>query len=1251
MLPYGALAEMSCGQKDQPAFLSPRIQLQASAFQGIYQKSFQPVFDKAAVLVASARSFEDHEDILYAFGASSWERDFSRPDIYIAASAILDKLYSDKKAAKKYIPVFRKKAADKKLKILSIALFIELFKSAEFYDKSVLNSVMDKIMEKSLIRAARHQMATANFHYYVNPNDPGWVDTLWISILHELGHNIRFNVLDDKTNIAKSRHVASINEFFADLCPYIVSVDKNWIDLLVMLKEESRIKYRKSKTANKGVLIDPHLASHAQWYRLLRGVSIYSSRENLPKLVAIFHAALSKEYSNSKKFVKWIYQINGFGNKLRKIMHELPQGKVSHGVEEIILADFSINEAINEGVVFPSKTEDFDKQVLEQGRKLNEFSNGLGKKYLRGHEFVVECLKIITKDNYLPEQYVRAFEILESAGFLKNITFWDARKLRFLYENITKMTNADLGRELGVNPRAISTQLAKLSWRREDFSKFDQTLRLINQMKAEGKSRQEIIDELNLKGLGNRWGRRNGNWTIKAIDGLVTRNSVKHVRGPYNSHLNDFKRDKKNTYEFRTEIVVHGRPFVVLCQIAKTIELNEGIRINFKILDENKQEILKSDTALSDIKLPEAFFLRNILPVISKQWNPPEEGQENFSIKNPHYFEFEFVSEDNQAVFPSNRIISLFKEFFTNTLKRQDGTVLDVSFYAEQTKDITIFPDSDIEELAARLGYQSSKLVSGDLSEIIADNGDIFKVRFKSLFFNQPQGNYRISLFLKEELAGFVDFNISGHMFNAHIMSPDNPGNDAILVKPKFREKYDKIATTLMALAFGVCKNAGAKAFTVASSRADRFFESLGMMPRDEDGRIVYWFPLTDKQMKKLGKVMPSIGIEKSVKKSKYGSIVFDNETLLDNNEYSVVDDRAKKEEIIRSLMFIALNDVRKHEEIDKKKQEEIAAKIQKDGYFTWPIIVDRRASKAANSRFLSDGHHRAGAKEELNVDYAFIQRMDIMDERVRVYSWAKRVGPLSKQLWHYISKRYGLRPADNRANVENMTVIFNRKMYAVDKRSKGYLDAAARMKYNVEEPVLKQKIISHFVRKAFVEDLNALASKTSSDLTEDKIAFVNFDLFESQYNDYGIEDDEVIIIDASFEKYELRKITEYAIELPHTATRFVIPYRVVGVGFMLDYLRKSKDRREEDLQRLNFHIQKYLRKCTLISFGSGKTFDRFYPEEVVTFLPPENAEPLESFDRYKTFFLMQISGFLERHFEKRREKLKSVSALLENSI
>lgn len=705
ILPQAVFAVDLREQTDLPGLLSPKLQLPNHVLQGIYEKSFHPVFNEAEILAANARSFKEHEDVLYDFGRGLKARDFSRKDIYIAASVILDELYANKEARDDYIPVLRKNAADKKLKILSIALFIELFKNAEFHEGKVLNTVIDKIMKQSLIENSRAELATANFRYYVNLQNPRWAQRLWISILHELGHNIRSNVIGEGEEQFHDRHIASINEFFADLCPYIVCLKKNWIDLLKIIKLKSKRKYEKAKRANKGVLIDPHLASQSQWYRLFRGVRIASSMKNFPRLVSIFHAALSEKYSDIKIFREWIYQINGFGEKIYKTMHVLPLDE-----EEITLADLSIADG-------------FEEKVLEQGKRLHKISNGLGQKYLRGHEFVIESLRATVGDGYAPQQYLRAFELLETAGFLKNITFWNANKLQFLYDNITKKTNAQLGKELGVNSKIIATQLSKLSWRREDFSKFDQTLQLINEMKIQGCSTQEIVDEINRRGLGNRWGRRGGRWTVKAIDGLVTRHSVKSVRGPYN----------KNVYEFKPQIIIHGRPFAVLCQIAKMIKHNEGININFKILNEDKQEIINSDTALSDIDLPKEFFLRFVLPVLSRQWQFNDQGQEKFAIKNPHYFQFTFMSEDGIAVVPREGIAVLFNRFFSNTLKRKDNTSLDVSFYTEETKDVMALPDSDIEEIAVGLGYQSSKLISGKMSEIIADKGDVFNAYLKGV--------------------------------------------------------------------------------------------------------------------------------------------------------------------------------------------------------------------------------------------------------------------------------------------------------------------------------------------------------------------------------------------------------------------------------------------------------------------------------------------------------------------------------------
>ncbi|MBC8485096.1 MAG: hypothetical protein H8D45_03540, partial [Bacteroidetes bacterium] len=98
----------------------------------------------------------------------------------------------------------------------------------------------------------------------------------------------------------------------------------------------------------------------------------------------------------------------------------------------------------------------FDSLVLAKAKELNETSKKRGWRRLRAHEFVVRCLKSIVGKNYIPEQYVRAFEISEEAGFLIRIKFWNARKLRFLLNSILKMTNEELADALGTSVGNIS---------------------------------------------------------------------------------------------------------------------------------------------------------------------------------------------------------------------------------------------------------------------------------------------------------------------------------------------------------------------------------------------------------------------------------------------------------------------------------------------------------------------------------------------------------------------------------------------------------------------------------------------------------------------------------------------------------------------------------------------------------------------------------------------------------------------------
>ncbi len=78
LLPYGALAEGRDRSSDLPELLSPKIQIPINMFQIMYQKFFQPALNKAAVSAANARSFQEHEDVLYEFGSIVEKRDFSR---------------------------------------------------------------------------------------------------------------------------------------------------------------------------------------------------------------------------------------------------------------------------------------------------------------------------------------------------------------------------------------------------------------------------------------------------------------------------------------------------------------------------------------------------------------------------------------------------------------------------------------------------------------------------------------------------------------------------------------------------------------------------------------------------------------------------------------------------------------------------------------------------------------------------------------------------------------------------------------------------------------------------------------------------------------------------------------------------------------------------------------------------------------------------------------------------------------------
>ncbi|MFH1383524.1 MAG: pantetheine-phosphate adenylyltransferase [Candidatus Omnitrophota bacterium] len=261
----------------------------------------------------------------------------------------------------------------------------------------------------------------------------------------------------------------------------------------------------------------------------------------------------------------------------------------------------------------------FKESILRARKELNHIS-------LRAHECVVECLQKAVGEEWSPDDYVRAFELLEEKELLSYIRFWNAERLRFLLDNLLSLTNKELASALDTTAGAVSQQLAKLGWRRADVADLKETVALIIELRNEDKTTQEIVDVLNERGLKTA---RGNVWTIQAIDGLVYRSTVPHIRGPYtNSRARQYRSGfgylmgrwvwwvfpeaKQYTQELEQFFDEHG-----FTPEEATALSNALIRIRIESLKE--RNALFSDTDIENILNHQHFNIKKFIATIEKE--------------------------------------------------------------------------------------------------------------------------------------------------------------------------------------------------------------------------------------------------------------------------------------------------------------------------------------------------------------------------------------------------------------------------------------------------------------------------------------------------------------------------------------------------------------------------------------------------------------------------------------------------------
>ncbi|MDD5745780.1 MAG: hypothetical protein PHO30_00810 [Candidatus Omnitrophica bacterium] len=347
--------------------LSPRLTLNQGAFQDIF-RSRDNRTNAGASLDARIR---DAEMVLYRFAMRPDHYENWGPRVLYSARTLLHLLYQNESLAQTYIPLSQNREADRKLKIIHIALLLNLCDATGYARKNIINDIINKIMNEALIRRSyKIDTASANFHYYINSRNKRWYYRLWVTIAHELGHNIQDRTVGKVYLPGKYRQVDAVCEFFADLCSYIVVFQNGWTYLFAVLFQTSKQEYNKVQRRNNGVVIYSHRASQSQWNRLLRGINIFPLRGTAKKFIAMFHRALSIPYPADASFRDWIYTIGG-------VEQNFPLPGRAGDDKVIELADISLD---NVGYVREPAVKSFSREgsaLIPQQRVLLDAVSGL----------------------------------------------------------------------------------------------------------------------------------------------------------------------------------------------------------------------------------------------------------------------------------------------------------------------------------------------------------------------------------------------------------------------------------------------------------------------------------------------------------------------------------------------------------------------------------------------------------------------------------------------------------------------------------------------------------------------------------------------------------------------------------------------------------------------------------------------------------------------------------------------------------
>ncbi len=255
----------------------------------------------------------------------------------------------------------------------------------------------------------------------------------------------------------------------------------------------------------------------------------------------------------------------------------------------------------------------------------------------------------------------------------------------------------------------------------------------------------------------------------------------------------------------------------------------------------------------------------------------------------------------------------------------------------------------------------------------------------------------------------------------------------------------------------------------------------------------------------------------------------------------------------VRSSLAVApLADLRRHEETSVSGEAGVRDLLVAAGALSWPLVVDAR------SGLILDGSHRAVVlARDLGARYALVQQVQLDAPDVHLGTWCRVLEGVTGAAFDDARRMLGLEAG---ARDEDLRCHYAGRVYT---------RPGSRPEAHGLAQALERLLSSngHQLRARLVEEDAAAAWLDATDV--------------------------VVLRPPSVDKPTIRQRPDGGL-LPPKSTRFVLPYRVFGLGIPLAALGGTRDallaRLEEERAR------------PLLCLGAGLSVDRRYPERLWQF-------------------------------------------------